>query len=338
MISLEDLSKNGIQSWELVKKEYKNPDLLLGNGFSLQFSNKFSYNSLFEIFLSNCDPTHQVLFNQFETTNFELIQKYLAYSKIVNTILKLPIEQIDTAIEQLKEGLIKTIEAVHPRSQEIDFNQLNNIALQLAEFGDIFSTNYDLYLYHILIKSNDISATSKSYTAYQDYFWGTEAPQGFKQFVHYQKFQYKHVYYLHGSLFIFREGAADIKLLKDAASNELIDKISEQIKDNRFPTFISEGSGSDKLNSIRHSNYLLFSINKLKHSGKPLVIFGNVLGEFDNHILNAIKEIPKNIVYCIYTGERTLAELNTEKYSFLSKFNDYPNQIDFVDSKTVFEL
>ena len=63
-----------------------------------------------------------------------------------------------------------------------------------------------------------------------------------------------------------------------------------------------------------------------------------MLGDFDSHILRALKMIPKDIVYCIYAGERTIAELNAEKYNFLAKFNDYPKQIEFVDSKTVFQL
>ena len=338
MVTPEELLQNGIQPWNLIQPRYKNPDLILGNGFSLQFSSNFSYVSLFEIFLNNCDDTHKTLFSQFGTTNFELIQKYLTYARIVNSILKLPTESIDSAIEQLKNGLIQTIESVHPRVQDIDFNQLNNIALQLSDFGDIFTTNYDLYLYHIIMKSKDISVTKKGFVPYQDYFWGTEAPKGFKQFMSYQGYNYKNIYYLHGSLFIFREALMDIKLLKENETTELITKISEQIRGNKFPTFVSEGSGADKINSINESNYLFFCLNKLKQSKNTIVIFGNMLGDFDSHILRALKMIPKDIVYCIYAGERTIAELNAEKYNFLAKFNDYPKQIEFVDSKTVFQL
>ena len=47
---------------------------------------------------------------------------------------------------------------------------------------------------------------------------------------------------------------------------------------------------------------------------------------------------PKDIVYCIFIGDRSIADVNAEKYNFESKFNNYPNQIEFVDSSTVFKI
>lgn len=102
MVSEEELQVNNIINWSLIQPRYTKPDLLLGNGFSLQFSDNFSYKSLFEIFLENCDETHHRLFSEFGTTNFELIQKYLNYALKVNGILDLSTEEISVAIEQLK--------------------------------------------------------------------------------------------------------------------------------------------------------------------------------------------------------------------------------------------
>lgn len=339
MVSEKELERNNIISWEKIQPRYTSPDLLLGNGFSLQFSNNFSYNSLFEIFLEKCNQTHKNLFRQFETSNFELIQKYLKYALKVNTILGLSTTEIITAIEQLKNGLIQTIEQVHPRNDEIDFNQLENIALQLQSFGNIYTTNYDLYLYHIIMKSKDISRIKKGkYIAYQDYFWGNQAPNGFKQFMTYQNYNYKDVFYLHGSLFLFRKNSLDIKLITNNFS-ELISEISNEIRDDNFPTFISEGSGKDKLVNIRNNTYLTFCLDKLRSSNNPIIIFGNTLGDFDNHILKAIKQRPKDIIYCIYCGDdRPINNINKEKLDFLTKFNDYTNQIEFVNSSTLFKL
>lgn len=338
MISEEELQRNNIIKWSLIQPRYTKPNLLLGNGFSLQFSNKFSYGSLFEIFLENCDETHKKLFKEFDTTNFELIQKYLNYALKVNGILELSTQEINTAIEQLKNGLIQTIEQVHPRVQDIDLDQLENLAQQLNEFGDIYTTNYDLYLYHIIMKSIDISQAKKGYIAYQDYFWGNQAPAGFKQFMTYQNYNYKDIFYLHGSLFIFREDLVDTKLLRSDENTELIDLIADQIRNNKIPTFITEGSGNDKLKSITNNNYLSFCLKQLAISKKPIIIFGNGLGDFDNHILKAIKQKPKDIIYSIYCGERTMDEINAEKFNFLSKFNHYPKQVEFINSTTLFEL
>src|SRR5690606_29977787 len=147
----------------------------------------------------------------------------------VNTILELPTELIQHAIEELKNGLIESIKEVHPRVEEIDWDRLNSITNQLESFGDIYSTNYDLYLYHIIMKSIDISRVKKGYVAYQDYFWGN-AEQGYKQFMPYQTYQYKHIYYLHGALCIFNHDIRDLKIKRDNASEELIEVISSEIQ------------------------------------------------------------------------------------------------------------
>ena len=118
----------------------------------------------------------------------------------------------------------------------------------------------------------------------------------------------------------------------------MIESISNEIRNNHFPIFVTEGNGDQKKESINNNNYLTFCLSKLRRLDGPIIIFGNTLGEFDNHILKAIKEKRRDIIYCIYPGNRNIREINLEKYDFLSKFNDYPGVIEFVDSTTVFEL
>jgi len=340
-----ELLQNSIVSWDTIKGNFDKPDLLLGNGFTLQFSGSFSYHSLFTIFLARCSPVHQELFTQFKTTNFEIIQEYLSYGRDINTILGLSTVEIDDAINQLKHGLIEAIETIHPRATDIDFNLLQHIAIQLHEFGDIFTTNYDLYLYHIVMQSLDISAIEDgelghipNYIPYQDYFWGNRAPIGFKQFMDTQNRQLKNIFYLHGSLFIFKDAVDNLKLKKDRSSNELIDKISNEIVNNKFPVFITEGTAPMKKHGIVNDPYLSFCLDNLENSDKSIVIFGNTLGAIDNHILVSLKKKPKDIIYCLYIGNKDLNQILFEKHDFLSKFNSYPNPIYFVDSSTVFNL
>lgn len=338
MLSIEELRQNNIFDWSDLAINYEKPNLLLGNGFSLQFSDKFSYISLFNKFIENCDPVHQTLFRQFETENFEQILRHLTYAKKVNKILKLPTELIDSALDKLKHGLISTIQSIHPKSSDIDFDILKNVALQLKGFGDIFTTNYDLYLYHIIMLSKDISYADKDYIAYQDYFWGSHCPSGYKQFVSEQSYKYKHLYYLHGSLCLFKNNLDNLKLIKENKETELIDLLSSEIEKNNFPIFITEGSGLEKKLSIYENIYLRFCLNKLKHDSQPILIFGNRLGDLDAHILDAIKDNSKDIIYCIYIGHRTIEDVISEKYNFLSKFNNYKGKIEFVDSSTVFKV
>lgn len=339
MATRDELNQNQIFDWQTIKPENVKPELLLGNGFSLLFARNFSYSSLFELFLDTCTIRQRELFSHFGTNNFELILKYLTYSKKVNTILGLPTEEITTAIEQLKNGLITVIESVHPRNEEIDFDVLTTVARRLNEFGDIFTTNYDLYLYHIIMISNDLYRSNTSNRPYQDWFWGRNAPAGFLEFMTFQNYvHYKHIFYLHGALFIFNRGLSAIKITRSGGSSELINLISEQIRQENIPTFVSEGSGEQKQESIQNNYYLAFCINKLKNCKKPILIFGNSLSEFDSHILNSLKYNIRDIYYCIFSGTRTIEEINLEKNAFSVKMHGYGGRIIFVDSTTVFNI
>jgi hypothetical protein len=343
MPTTQELLQNGIRDWDSIKANYPTPNLLLGNGFTLQFSLNFSYQSLFRIFLDTRTELYQRLFSSFGTTNFEMIQSHLLSGRKINEVFGLSVTEIDEAINQLKLGLIQAINAIHPRVVDVDFNQLKAIAKQLHEFGDIYTTNYDLYLYHIIMQTNDIANLRPpnpeyihGYTGYQDYFWGYWAPLGFKQFMGRQKEHYKNIYYLHGSLVLFKNAVDHLKLVK--TENELIDEVSNQIQSGSFPIFVTEGDFRMKVESIRRDSYLSFCFDKLEYSQGPTLIFGNTLGDIDNHILQALKKRPKQIIYSIYVGNRTMDEILAEKHSFLSKFNGYRYEPIFVDSRTVFNL
>ena len=335
----DQLNKIGIHQWEDLSKKYECPNLLLGNGFSINLSSKFSYNSLFDTFLINCKEEYIEVFKNFGTTNFELILKYLNHARKVNEILGIEFELIDDVIQELKQGLIKAIKQVHPNSHEIDWNRLDNITMQLDGFNDIYSTNYDLFLYHIIMKSKDFRGDKKIKLSYQDYFWGTYN-NDYKLFKDYQNYHYyKHIYYLHGALALFSKGVHDLKILRNSSQLELISIISKQIEAGNFPTFITEGSSEDKMNGIRSNNYLYFCFKELKKSKHDLLIFGNSLSEHDQHIVNILRENPRNLIYGIYIGERTETEILEEKYSIINKFPEYSGSkysIEFIDSRSVF--
>lgn len=335
----QELLLEGIYNWENIREEFDPPDLLLGNGFSMQFSGNFAYPSLFSLFLENCNEQYRSLFRQFNTTNFELILKYLTYTIKVNTALNLPTQPVIDALEELKNGLISTIEQVHPRAEDIEFPQLEVVAEKLRGFNNIFTTNYDLYLYHIIMLSHDKSKTDKTYLPYQDWFWGRHnAPKGFREFMDYQNRAFKHIYYLHGSLFIFKHGLYTIKLIKDEHGQELIESIGDEIRANSFPLFVSEGAGSQKKERIQDNSYLRFCLDQLEDSEKPVLVFGNAMAEFDTHILRALKAQDRVIIYSIYTHTRTMDEINLEKLNFLAKFNNYGGEVKFVNSSTVFGI
>ncbi|MDF3078014.1 MAG: hypothetical protein K0S09_1903 [Sphingobacteriaceae bacterium] len=333
-MDIESLNSLGIRQWEQLKSKYENPDLLIGNGFSISLSDNFRYQSLFKTFISKTHEPFSNLFQQFDTTNFELILKFLTSASKVNSILNLPTELIDEAIQELKNGLIESIKEVHPRATDIDWDRIKKITSQLADFGDIYSTNYDLYLYHIIMVANDISREKTKSGVYHDYFWGNSSP-GYTQFMPYQELKLKSVHYLHGALFIFNRDIFDLKIKKD--EEELIERISSEIQKGNFPLFITEGSGADKLSSIHRSNYLSFCLDKLKeHKKSAVIVYGNSLSAFDSHIVDALRQSNRALVISIYTKDRSEIELKNEKYNILMQFNNYKPEIEFIDSASLF--
>lgn len=334
----KELNLLGIREWKWISKNYDKPNLLLGNGFSVNIADQFNYKSLFEEFIKNADKEFSALFKMFGTTNFEIIQEYLTHSTKVNQIFDLETERIFKAIENLKNGLIKTINKVHPRFKEIDLNQIDRLTKQLVDdFGDVYSLNYDMFLYHLIMHSVDLYKQSEREVAYQDYFWGNSNSETI-EFVPFQNLKhYKHVYYLHGALCYFKNDIIDYKILRKPAI-ELIEVIENKIREGKFPLFVSEGTSSDKLKSIGRSNYLNFCLRKLKTDKAPLLVFGTSLSSNDKHIVDAICQNNRDLIIAVYIGNKTETILNREVAEFKEMFDKKCLSIDFINSNSLFKF
>jgi Domain of unknown function (DUF4917) len=341
-MTFKELREIDILQWNWIQKDFKRnkyqrPELLIGNGFSLNFSNNFSYNKLFDKFQQNVSPNHNSIFAQFGTTNFEFIMRQLNYTHRVNSILSLdPLNLVQNTINELKEGLIKTVRELHPTGAVIDWDKLKRITRSLRNFGDIYSTNYDIFLYHLVMASKDDKDKNKKLMSYQDYFWG-EWNSKYNEFMGRQAYSFKNVYYLHGALFIFNFGIANLKLKR--TNQELIDTIANEIHLGNIPLFVSEGTSNEKLEVIKNNYYLDFCFDKLRESGKPILIYGHSLSDFDEHICKAIKNTKRKIIFAIYTPNKTELELQETKYQVIKAFGfkkHDKNSLTFVDSTSVF--
>lgn len=242
MVSEKQLKELGIKNWSDLANDFVGADLLLGNGFSINLAGPFHYKSLFEEFLKLCTPSDRNIFSSFKTNNFERIQEILIDAKKVNELFKIATDssRIDDGIKVLKNGLIKSIRSNHPTYSQINRNQLQQLSMQLKDFGDIFTLNYDLFLYHIIMQMKDKSAKQNKDAPYSDYFWGEYDGQ-FKQFMNYDDYPHKHVYYLHGALFVFKITPDTLKLRRGDAPRELIEMIGDVVTRGIMPLFVSEG-------------------------------------------------------------------------------------------------
>ena len=106
MVKKKILAENKIHSWETLRSESIKPDLLLGNGFTLQFSSQFNYKSLFDLFLKGFDEKDTDIINvykSFNSSNFEVILKFLEQSVTIKKLISIEFKRIQIAIKNIKE-------------------------------------------------------------------------------------------------------------------------------------------------------------------------------------------------------------------------------------------
>ncbi len=342
MVSEEELGELGVLGWSSLAKDFIGADLLLGNGFSRSITDdRFHYDSLFEKFLTKCNLKNKRIFKGFGTSNFEFILEKLLHAIFVNRIFRVDtsrIKEIEEATQCLKDGLIETIQDIHPCSGDIDKQQLEHIGYQLNRFNDIFTLNYDLFLYRIILILNDKHRSGENVGQYSDYFWDNYDEQ-FLCFGSSEEFEgYKHPYYLHGALFLFKETSYDLKLKrKTDSSTELVELIGDAIQSGRIPLFVSEGTPQDKRETIKQSYYLKFALKKLEEAKRKLVIFGTSLSDPDQHIVDAINKNDRDLAVSIHIGTKSKEQVKSERDRIKQKFEDY-HTVKFFKSDTLFEF
>ena len=323
----EQLNAEGIRQWNWIQKQFLNCPLLLGNGFSLNFSSRLLYRNLYEKYIETCPKDVEKLFAEFKSTNFEIILQHLDSTERVCSALELEQHKITQNKNLIKQGLIDSINRIHPTPDEIKIDQIKLVAKQIKEFDQIFTTNYDLFLYYLILESKKFG----------DYFYMPFfEDERFKRFNTGDIFKSNHIYYLHGALFVFNKSVDTIKIKRD--ENWLIEVITKEISKDNYPLFISEGTSEMKLKSIQSNNYLTYCFRELKENkNKNLVIYGQSLSDQDLHIVKAIDENYDKVAFSIRISEnKTMNELKSEMNRIRSILKN--TEVEFYDSSTLFEF
>jgi hypothetical protein len=335
----KELEELGIQNWSQIGRQFRESNLLLGNGFSLSIApDSFHYRSLFDKFLDNCPPEYADRFNKFGTHNFERNLEKLKTTKDVDQILGNDLRRVEEAIDLLKSGLILTIQEIHPRADEkVHRRILQRIAPRMRFFGAIFTLNYDLFLYQIVMIMKDQCEKKSSLPRYSDCFW-EEYDRDFNCFNSYQDHGlFRFIYYVHGALFLFREPEKDLKLLrKPNDATELVERVREVIEGGEMPLFVCEGTSREKVETIDRSEYLTFASTKLAEADN-LVIFGASLSSQDQHIIEAIDSKENTLAISIHINDKSEEELRREIHQTKRKFTSKP-EILFFDSETFLDF
>lgn len=273
--------------------------LLIGNGFSMAYdAGIFSYNALFDFLKSKDDELLNRLFEAVKTRNFELVMQQLdttvALLQAFEPDSKL-IEQIKRAGHSLKTNLLKSIQELHP---EHGYKMPEEKSLACASFlsgflesgGQIFSTNYDLLLYWVLMRQalpnhfdgfgyeleNPVEVAEGAKKEWSDLIWGPYLSN-------------QNVHYVHGALHIFDQGSEIIKE-KYNSQGYILDNVKARLDQGSYPIFVTAGTGDEKLSHIRHSRYLNHCYDQLSNLDGYLMSFGFNFGKYDEHIIEAINK------------------------------------------------
>lgn len=285
-----------IQSLETKKRQ---KHLLLGNGFSMSYdSGIFSYNAL-NRFLENLDnDILQKLFQIIKTSNFELLMEQLDNVAQIAEVFeadKMVVLNIRKATESLKESLIDAIRELHPEhvfsvpeeKSKVCAALLNSF---LAEEGQIFTTNYDLLLYWVLMR-NDIENAIDGFgrDLEENEEWMHEEARQYSE-LRWGKFKSTQtVHYLHGALQLFDTGP---EVIKEEYTSEhfLLENIKARMEKKEYPIFVTAGNSYEKLSQIVHNKYLANCYESLSSIGGSLICYGFGFGNYDKHIIAAINK------------------------------------------------
>lgn len=290
--------------------------LLLGNGFSVSYDPKiFSYNALHEFVKNLKDKDLSKILEVIETRNFEVIMQYLDnFAALVDALggdpkLK---KRVEDASAKLKKSLLDAVKAMHPEHVfKVPEDQSAACATFLQQFlntnGHIYSTNYDLLLYWVLMRNGilnhvdgcgrELENDTGEYMApedqeWSDLIWGKNRNK-------------QNVFYLHGALPFFDSGVAVVKEEYDVF-NYLLQNISARMEKGEYPIFVTAGDGQQKLNHITHNQYLTYCYDSFCQAEGSLVTFGFSFGQYDEHIIAAINKAAKqkvpNKLWSIYIG------------------------------------
>lgn len=298
------------------KNPHRQFHLLLGNGFSVSYDPKiFSYNALHEFVKNLKDKDLSKILEVIETRNFEVIMQYLNnFTALVDALggdpkLK---KRVEDASAKLKTSLLDAVKAMHPEHVfMVPEDQSAACANFLQNFlntnGHIYSTNYDLLLYWVLMRNGilnhvdgcgrELENDTGEYMApadqeWSDLIWGKNRNK-------------QNVFYLHGALPFFDSGVAVVKEEYDVY-NYLLQNISARMEKGEYPIFVTAGDGQQKLNHITHNQYLTYCYDSFCQAEGSLVTFGFSFGEYDEHIIAAINKAAKqkvpNKLWSIYIG------------------------------------
>jgi hypothetical protein len=299
----------------------KSCSLLLGNGFSADYC---SYKNLLEHSgLADGTPT-RTLFDFLATFNFESVVRALEDAAVVEAAYGHN-EHSDALFADarlVRQALVTAVRTAHPAHKDVIKDDIPSCIEFLTPFSRIFTTNYDLLLYWVIVDAK----------RFGDGFYFAKEADGFRG--PFQEDPRCNVYNIHGGLHLFLrdDGETEKRLASpDGGIDAIAQTITEQ---DRFPIYVAEGTMQAKLKRISSVRYLHQCYRRLKESSGCFFVYGHSADETDAHIYNALFTSKiSHLYFCIF-DQTKLPELDGRLANY-QKSNKSTVKYTFVDSKTV---
>jgi len=282
-------------------QRFKKRHVLLGNGFSIACRpDIFMYGKLYEnADFGSLSPTAKLAFEALGTQDFERVIKALRDAeKILSAYGAHPslAKTLASDADALRELLVQTIASSHP-AWPGDVSEQEYISCRkfIANFDNIYTLNYDLLLYWAQMH------TPKGESPGSDDGFRKQEDNRDAGYVVWEPGQShgQNMYFLHGALHVFDAGTEIQKYTWVNTGVRLVDQIRDALSKGYFPLFVSEGTSGEKLERIRHNDYLAKAYRSFSEITGALFIYGHSLAENDEHFL---KRIEKGRLSGVYVG------------------------------------
>lgn len=300
-----------LPSWAELNDRHPATALLLGNGASRALWKPFGYFSLFEqaqqVRHKALGVSDQALFKALGTELFEPVLNTLNTTIRANAALAINSTAPLNRYYSIKQALIHAIRAVHVPLSLVPDSTLTQINTELRRYRSVYTSNYDLILPWAVQQQ-------------PDGFAGLFDEQGFFD-VRRTAGNGTRVLHLHGGLHLLRQADGTTRL-RAAEGRELLDGAAVNVP-GEVPLFINEAPSAQKLQAIRSSDYLSWSLAQLAAEGGNLCLLGQHLDDSDAHLLEALRQArPAHVAVAIRPlGEASV--LNQQRH-FTERLGNLP--------------
>jgi len=338
-----------ILTYEDVLKETETQKrfLLTGNGFSMSYNKeRFSFTSLLESAVDKglIEESSSVykIFQDFDTKDFEEVVKLLETSiKVLEQYSAISPENKKKIIadsKALKNHLVEIITNNHPEKiTEVTDDEYLCSTDFINKYHKIYTLNYDLLLYWSTIKLMDFIEQGKLKKDNLKPTDGFHDDSEFSDFVVFgNDSSSQEIYYLHGALHIFDKKDKIIKNTFSRTSIALKEQTLQNLEQDIYPVFVSEGTSKQKKAKIIHNAYLNHcykSLGAIGSRNSSLVVFGTLLKTNDAHIREAILNNKVNTIYFGVGSEEEIQQLQEFKAELIESRRT--KNVKFYDYRTV---